>query len=559
MLDQKTRLVAAREVVENTRTKAFWIGIFIFPLLLVMSIVVPAWIEKTKSAREYVVVDHSGWLHEAIEQRAALPDLEKVFRHALTLKQQSGEAGAEESVSWEALPAELRQAVTQLELAIPMLQARLEADEGSVEPDAAETQAVESFAATISGLSGPRGERLRGRVPEAAMAELTSLRDAVRDWWQALPAEEAAGFGGAVTKDRYVVRRPGPSETPAAQAPPSIEALNDQVAAEDLFAYFVIDEDPVHAEKAIKYVSANLTDEDLKNWFGNLASEVIRDRRLDLEGIDPEVASWVQAPVEFEVTRIGAAGEEAVDTQARVRQWAPVAFVYLLWIAIFSIAQMLLTNTVEEKSNRIMEVLLSSVSPLQLMVGKIGGIAVTGMLMVGSWVIFFYLAVQGLPLLLDADIPVDLSAIATDGFFLLSFVLYFLLGYLFYAALLVAVGSVCNSLKEAQNLQAPIMMLLMVPLFSMVPIAQDPNGALAKLLSFVPPFTPFVMMNRAAGPPQPWEYAATTALLLVSLLLVMWAAAKVFRVGILMTGKPPKLREILRWIRVPVGAVPQRK
>ncbi|MCG8460124.1 MAG: ABC transporter permease, partial [Holophagales bacterium] len=245
--------------------------------------------------------------------------------------------------------------------------------------------------------------------------------------------------------------------------------------------------------------------------------------------------------------------------QERLRQWAPVAFVYLLWVAIFSIAQMLLTNTVEEKGNRIMEVLLSSVSPLQLMVGKILGIALTGLAMVGSWVLFFFVAVRFLPLVVDVEMEVDLSAIATDPFYLVSFVAYFLLGYLFYAGLLVAIGSVCNSLKEAQNLQSPIMILLFVPLMAMVPIAQDPNGALAKILSFVPPFTPFAMMNRAAGPPATWEYLATTLLLLASVVLVMWAAAKVFRIGILMTGKPPRVGEILRWVRAPVAGVPERK
>jgi ABC-2 type transport system permease protein len=93
----------------------------------------------------------------------------------------------------------------------------------------------------------------------------------------------------------------------------------------------------------------------------------------------------------------------------------------------------------------------------------------------------------------------------------------------------------------------------------MYPIGKDPNGTLAKVMSFIPPFTPFVMMNRAAGPPTPLEYVLTASLLVVSIVAALWAAAKVFRIGILLTGKPPKLREIFRWIRAPVGMVPQRK
>ncbi|MEM1177432.1 MAG: ABC transporter permease [Acidobacteriota bacterium] len=548
MLDAKTRLVAAREVVENVRTKAFWIGILIFPLILVLSIVIPTLLEKSRSARVYTVIDQSGWLLEAIDKRAALPDLEKVFRHALELKRSDDEKSQAE---FEALPEQLRQTILQLEMALPMVKAQLGDD---VELSDAESKVLEGFAATISGLSGPRGERLRSMVPEAAMAELEGLRNAVRDWWQELPSDEAKAFGGAVTKDRYVRQDPPPGDGDAL-----IEQLNQMVLDEDLFAYFIIGDDPVNGERPIKYVSENLTDEDLSRWFGNLATEAVRDVRLQEKEIDPDLAQWLQAPVQVESKKIGSGGEEEVDDTDRVRQWAPVAFVYLLWIAIFSIAQMLLTNTVEEKSNRIMEVLLSSVSPLQLMIGKIAGIAATGLLMVVAWMVFLVLAVKGLPLLMSNQPAVDLTSIATDTFYLGSFVIYFLLGYLFFASLLVAIGSVCNSLKEAQNLQSPVMMMLMVPLFAMVPIAQDPNGPLAKFLSYVPPFTPFVMMNRAAGPPAPWEYVATTLLLIVSVVFVMWAAAKVFRVGILMTGKPPKISEILRWIRVPVGTVAVRR
>ena len=130
-----------------------------------------------------------------------------------------------------------------------------------------------------------------------------------------------------------------------------------------------------------------------------------------------------------------------------------------------------------------------------------------------------------------------------------GFVTLFLLGYLFYASFLVGIGSVCNSIKEAQNLVTPVVLVMLVPLLSMVPIAQDPNGTLARFLSYVPPFTPFVMMNRAAGPPSTWEYVVTTLIMIAAIALTMWAAAKVFRTGILMTGKPPRLMEILRWIR----------
>ena len=94
----------------------------------------------------------------------------------------------------------------------------------------------------------------------------------------------------------------------------------------------------------------------------------------------------------------------------------------------------------------------------------------------------------------------------------------------------------------------PIMFPLMIPLLSMPLISQDPNGTLARIFSFIPPFTPFVMMNRAAGPPPLWEYLATTALMILAIYLTVKGAGKIFRIGILMTGKPPRLREIAGWL-----------
>lgn len=437
----KSLLVARRELLENIRTKTFWIGILVFPVILVFAVVVPALLEGGKSTRSYAVVDHSGWLLDAIDQRTARLEID-------------GAEGQSE-------------------------------DHGSV------------------------AHRRFRRV-------------------------EVQGEGESLLAE-----------------------LNRRVAEGELFAYFVLGEDPVQSGEDNRYVSSNLTDDELRRWFSGLASDAVRERRLAAEQMDPEIVRWVQESLKFEAKRIASSGEEEeVQAKDLIREWAPVAFVYLLWISIFTISQMLLTNTIEEKSNRIMEVLLSSLSPVQLMAGKILGIAATGLIMIGSWIGFFFLAVKVIPLLLGLDLDFDLGIIATDPVYLVSFVVYFILGYLLFSTLFVGIGSLCNSLKEAQNLQIPVTFLLMIPLFAMIPVAQDPNGMLAKVLSYIPPFTPFVMMNRAAGPPSPFEYVATTLLLLLSIAASLWATAKVFRIGILMTGKPPRLFEVLKWLRAPVGIVP---
>lgn len=543
-MSNKSLLVAQREFLENVRTKAFWIGILVFPIILTLAFVVPSWLERTKSARQYAVVDQSGWLLEAVEERATLPDLHKVLREAVKRVREGGEAA-------DTLPTALRETATQLNMVLDTMV-------GDGEADSAEAEKVyRGFASLLAGVGGPEGGPLASlgtAQAEQAVAALTQLKDEIRTWWRDLPAEEAEEFAdGSVSKGRYQrVEVEGSGDS-------LIEDLNQRVGDGELFAYFVINEDPVAGAEGAKYVSSNLTDDDLRDWFQSLASDVVRDRRLANEQIDPEVASFVQEPLRFAAKQVGKGGvEKQVEARDMVRQWAPAVFVYLLWTAIFTVANMLMTNTIEEKSNRIMEVLLSSVSPIELMAGKILGIAATGLTLVGSWVLFFFIGSRMLPRLLGMNLDFDLSAIAADPFFMVSFVVYFFLGYLFYAALLVGIGSVCNSLKEAQNLMGPIMLVMFVPLMTLMPIAQDPNGTLAKVLSYVPMFTPFVMMNRAAAPPTTMEYVLSTLVLLVAVALALWAAAKVFRIGILMTGKPPKLREIFQWLKAPVGLVPER-
>ena len=160
---------------------------------------------------------------------------------------------------------------------------------------------------------------------------------------------------------------------------------------------------------------------------------------------------------------------------------------------------------------------------------------------------FFVLGILGAPLV-EPSLEGTLDSLGRDRHrrpirsTSAAFIGYFALGYLLYASILVGIGSVCNTLKEAQNLMQPVMIVLMLPLLAMIPIANDPNGLLARVLSFVPPLTPFTMMNRVGGRPELWEYAVTSVLLLVTIVIAFRGAAKVFRIGILMTASARRYR-----------------
>jgi ABC-type Na+ efflux pump permease subunit len=129
------------------------------------------------------------------------------------------------------------------------------------------------------------------------------------------------------------------------------------------------------------------------------------------------------------------------------------------------------------------------------------------------------------------------------------FVLCFLLGYLIYAGLFLTIGALCNDIKEAQNAQGPLMLIMMVPLFTMMFVNRDPHGTIATILTWIPLYTPFTMMNRAAADPPLLELIGATLLMLATALFLLWSAGRIFRIGILRAGNRPKFAEVLKWIR----------
>lgn len=598
----KVWLVAQREYVENLRTKTFWLGILSLPVILLLSVLVPVWLEGAKDERHFAIIDRSGWMLEAMKEQsqkdAYLPpfhfvrsagepyfelqgrirehigeqdpaDLPEDVRAALEAQASGREPTPEEvqalveyqQAQMRKLPEDLRQELAALQtdfewamsMAVSMQRMRMEQVVAVLELDAAQRRVIH----------GVSQAELEGMVAEFLDLE-TGLAEGQLDQATGLAADERKALVGALNPGEEAGGSLETSRDKLTELPAELSADEQEERARqllqdgELFAYFVVGENPKSSSDGFLYVSMNRTDTGLKNRITRLATKQVRKRLIADEGISEAVSERLLSGVEFEDKQLGTAGEEEeVKAEDVAKQWAPVGFVYFLWIAVFTIAQMLLTNTIEEKSNRIIEVLLSSVSPYELMSGKIMGIALTGLTIVISWVISMLVILKYAPVLLGiSEMPFDLSLLVSDPIYLVSFVVYFLLGYLLYAAILVGFGSVCNSLKEAQNLMQPVIILLLVPLLAMIPIGEDPNGTLARVLSFIPPFTPFVMMNRAAGPPAAWEYVATTILLLASIAIAFYTAARIFRIGILMTGKMPKFTDMLGWIRAPEGALP---
>jgi ABC-2 type transport system permease protein len=254
--------------------------------------------------------------------------------------------------------------------------------------------------------------------------------------------------------------------------------------------------------------------------------------------IDEQRIRQLQRPVDLRLVDVRTGVDATGNKFASVI--TPFAFMFFLWMGTISVGQGLLTSMIEEKGSRIVEVLLSAVSPIQLMAGKILGMVCVGLLLMSIWTGLGYYAARSQ----DMEHLVTMSHVG-------YLALYFLPTFLFSAALQAAIGSVCNTLKDAQSFMTPIVLVNIIPMLLWMPISQNPSSMLSQVLSFVPPISPFVMILRVCSDPGTpiWQIAATLVLCWASVFVMIWAAGKIFRVGVLMYGKPPTPREMLRWLR----------
>ena len=210
---------------------------------------------------------------------------------------------------------------------------------------------------------------------------------------------------------------------------------------------------------------------------------------------------------------------------------------YLMFLGIISSGQQMVSSVIEEKGSRVIEVLLSAVSPFELMAGKILGLAGTGLTLVSLWAGAAFLTAR------SQNLNIDLTSEIV-----VYFAIYYILGFLLVSSILAAAGSICNTIKETQSLMMPMTMIFIIPLLSWFKVVQDPNGTLARVFSFIPPLTPLVMVLRLSSGSEIWivEILTTIVLLVITVLIGIWAAAKIFRTGILMYGKRLNVREVCR-------------
>jgi ABC-2 type transport system permease protein len=300
-----------------------------------------------------------------------------------------------------------------------------------------------------------------------------------------------------------------------------------------LFAAFILAEDG----KSLQYWSSDVNVSGLRSTAETAVRNLSRRDALIAAGLNADFIATVDEaamPVtEFRVRDAGEAGASEVTMADRAPGIVAVALSYFLWLMVFSIIQYLLMGTIEERSNKIFDTLLTSVTLPQLLSGKLLAVfAVTSTMML-SWSLFSVVgsvfAASQLPGLMDVVQP--FIAALTDPGLIVPALISFVLGYILYGAIFMALGSLCDTIQEAQTLLSPMMILLMLPMFAIFVAFQDPGSPVIDYASWVPIFTPFLLILRIPSDPPLWELVAQMALMAVTTALIVWLSTKVYRAG----------------------------
>jgi len=350
---------------------------------------------------------------------------------------------------------------------------------------------------------------------------------------------------GKKIKPAYLVTVIEPAQDARAQR---LE-LSDRVRAKQLDGFVEIGANAVHptddpSSEGVRYYCENVLFDEVRYWIGSPLNNHLRKVRLADAGLEEsqvkDLFHWINVENMGLVTRDSETGqiEDACCPNEAQAVVGPMVMVMLMFMMIMMGAVPLLQSVMEEKNQRIAEVILGSVGPFDFMMGKvIGGLAVA-LTASSVYIIGGVIAVSRMGL--EQYIPYDLVP---------WFFAYMLLAIVMFGANFAAVGSACSDAKDAQSLTLPAMLPVMIPMFLLGPVLKAPDGTFATVLSFIPPFTPTVMLLRQSSTTtipawHPW--VGLTGIVLFAFLSV-WAGGRIFRIAILMQGKTPKLTTLLRW------------
>ncbi len=366
--------------------------------------------------------------------------------------------------------------------------------------------------------------------------------DALRDGLAQLQGDAATGRRGR-EEGRYSLLPVSLEGRGLAEA---TEDLKRMVREESVHAGVVIAPDFLESRKLTYYsksVSALVARDDLRPLFNRL----LREARFAAAGVPDTLHSYLNAVPEWVNIAVGVEGRET-ETGEESAFFIAFVLIMFIYIMVLSYGTHTLTAVVEEKSNRVFEVLLSSVSPGALMAGKVFGIGLAGLTQMGIWTAaFFLLSQRGVTF---GDFTLDTSFLTP--LMLVSFLVFFLLGFFLYSLMFAGVGAMCSTIQDSQQFTMPLMMGLIVPMLLLMLILRAPSSTPSVVLSLIPLFAPVLMFMRVCVQTPPlWQIGVSWLLLLLAIWVAARVAGKLFRLGVLMYGTAPTWASLVRALRQP--------
>lgn len=352
----------------------------------------------------------------------------------------------------------------------------------------------------------------------------------------------------------------------------SLDSVKNSVLSENLDAYIVLDN---------KHIDSNETLELIYGGSGGLAfsgsvqsdlRDVIQEERLTRANVSDEIKALFEMRPRLDTRKLTAEGESEDDKAGFM---SAVGFILglLIFIGLFGYGAILMRSVIEEKASRIVEIITSSITPMELLVGKVAGVCLLGFTQFTVWAVMYIgISLAAIPvagLLMQDQIsdisnsaeitaamqdsgfdPASLEMLSIDPMIFVYFFLFFVLGFFMYASLFAAVGSAVDSEQDTQQFMPILMIPIMAGYFLNTKVMIDPDTPLAVFASIFPLTSPINMITRIAVTDVPfWQISASLAALVISFFGIMWLSAKIYRVGILMYGKKASWGDLFKWVR----------
>jgi len=330
------------------------------------------------------------------------------------------------------------------------------------------------------------------------------------------------------------------------RTPEQVKAdLDRQLLEKQIDGYLVLPPTFIATGQA-EFFNNNPSDMISKGNLQSTLNRAVREQRLVDANVDPEKRKALFKGVELQAVKIGAAGEER-DSGERFALVFAVGFI--MYLAILMYGQVILGAVIEEKETRIAEILFSSVRPFTLMMGKLVGVSLVALTQLVIWgSAFAFFALYGINMLASQGLEASIPNIPFSHY--IYFGLFFLLGYFIYATIYALVGSMVTTAQEGGQLAMPIILILVVSFYMFLPVSRSPDSTFSFWVSILPFSAPVAMLVRIVTQTPPfWQIALSLLIGFGSVLLIMWFAARIYRVGMLMYGKRASIPEAWRWVR----------